>query len=701
MKSLKPAITGEDQSTTTESECAPEPTANPPSSQNSESTITLSSPSQTSQDPDEVPAKISSPQSGIFISTVEYEDLVRKAAGYVDMKGDLEKIRTFVSNHSQSPVMDPNEFEAMCKQHGAENLLLALFNAMKSDEMSQERQNLIKLRAMVIIYIMIYSQSQKANQFQVSLSRTLQQFGISERGLASLRNLGIAAHPRTIKAATKASSTSHLDKVATFFQSLIDNEEFIVFCIDDYHNIHTKHRPESKKQTQAIHTTTLLVKVFPNIKAIRNQPIPPLLPADPVNPTSLAQHIDQHMNELSQTYASNMPDWVLAKYFDPEAERQRLVLHDYQQTEVRKMRCMDNTKLVDSLDLPLKSHNNLLTAFNHMLSNGLQDYLSHFTVPFLGDWPMQFFMRQLVYNTELVNLPDPCKNVVPLIGPLHISLNSRECVLMNFHGIFEDLYHFLFGEKAKLAKKPKPWRLSLLLEVIYGGWTLVREVVLSAFSHCKDIEYLTLINLVDNYVPLVLSIYSIIFKSNNYDLYSISLLRCWVMFMVFHRRHYDKALLVALSLFQYWQDQDHPMHQTIKKFLVAFDEYPVENFHSVLRARTTETDTADQIRVKAKEIDLCKKELHEFQSAFVPPKRFNFSRKRIDMLKVKAAEFLTKKFKAINLQPGRATQLPRQPKQRKALTKWSLPNLFGQQIVTNKVLPLGFSSETRSPNPDR
>ncbi len=173
---------------------------------------------------------------------------------------------------------------------------------------------------------------------------------------------------------------------------------------------------------------------------------------------------------------------------------------------------MDNTKLVDSLDLSLKSYTNLLTAFKHMLSNGLQDYLNHFTGPFLGDWPMQFFMRQLVYNTDLVSLPAACKNVVPIIGPLHISLNSRECVVMKFHGIFAELYCFLFSDKAKLAKKPKPWRISLLLEVIYGGWTLIREVILSAFSQCKDIEYLTLINLVDNYVPVVLSIYSIVFQ---------------------------------------------------------------------------------------------------------------------------------------------------------------------------------------------
>ena len=75
-----------------------------------------------------------------------------------------------------------------------------------------------------------------------------------------------------------------------------------------------------------------------------------------------------------------------------------------------------------------------------------------------------------------------------------------------------------------LGKEPKAWRISLLLEVIYGGWTLVRDTILSVFGKCKDIEYL-----LDNYVPLVLSIYSIVFKCNSYDLYCQSLLHCWII----------------------------------------------------------------------------------------------------------------------------------------------------------------------------
>ena len=38
----------------------------------------------------------------------------------------------------------------------------------------------------------------------------------------------------------------------------------------------------------------------------------------------------------------------------------------------------------------------------------------------------------------------PLKSVVPLIGPLHISLNSREHVMETFHPFFKSIYEKLF-----------------------------------------------------------------------------------------------------------------------------------------------------------------------------------------------------------------------------------------------------------------
>ena len=71
------------------------------------------------------------------------------------------------------------------------------------------------------------------------------------------------------------------------------------------------------------------------------------------------------------------------------------MVHDYQQTELEQMRRMDNTKLVDSIELPLKSCENVITALNKMLSSGLEIYLNHFIAPSVGDWPMQFFIPKI------------------------------------------------------------------------------------------------------------------------------------------------------------------------------------------------------------------------------------------------------------------------------------------------------------------
>ena len=94
--------------------------------------------------------------------------------------------------------------------------------------------------------------------------------------------------------------------------------------IDDYHNIHTKHRQDSNTQTQAVHMATLLVKVFPGIPAIEKEGAP-----SPINPNAadvviLSKILKENMSSLSKSYPCAMPDWARAKYFDPEAERNRL-----------------------------------------------------------------------------------------------------------------------------------------------------------------------------------------------------------------------------------------------------------------------------------------------------------------------------------------------------------------------------------------
>ena len=96
----------------------------------------------------------------------------------------------------------------------------------------------------------------------------MSQYGISESGLAALRNVGVATHPRTVKTARAIAASSHLQQVHHFFTEATNIEHFIVIFIDDYHNVHTKHQANVKQQTQAVHMATSFVKVSEDIKAV-------------------------------------------------------------------------------------------------------------------------------------------------------------------------------------------------------------------------------------------------------------------------------------------------------------------------------------------------------------------------------------------------------------------------------------------------
>ena len=564
---------------------------------------------------------------------------------------------------------------------------------MSTERQSDNRKMLNEKRVMSVIYIMMFGQSQAANWFPVANTRILKGLGLTSRGVETLRTIGLATHPSTISNCCKKISSAHLESVREFFKDALNNEYMVIVFIDDYHNIHTNHRPTSESQTKVAHMATLLVKSFKNVKAIVSAG-PDDQDKKPANNELLQNFLERSMDKISKSYVDVMPDWLPAEFYDPESQRSRLLAHDYQKDDILTMRSMENCKLVDSVELPLKSFENFRAAIEILLQNGLSLYLERFLVPLVGDWPCQFYVRQVVYHESLHNL-------VPMIGPLHISLNAREIILLKFHPFFVELYAFLFNSKKTLAKKPKPWRISLLLEVVYGGWLLVRDAIMSVFAGSKDIQYLTLVTLLDTYVPLSLSIYSVVFRNNMADSYFDSLFRCWLMFLVFRRRHYDKAPLVAISNVEYWKSVDHPIVHALSSSLCCFDEYAVENFHSVLRAHTRIFDGPDRIQLVAREIDGRKHDLSSFQSAFVPKRRQFFSHKNVRALKMKASEFLTKMFYQIVRNPNAAKlmQKPKHPGQR--VTKWILPHVFGEDTVTNDVLPLGYISYETSPDPLR
>ena len=66
-------------------------------------------------------------------------------------------------------------------------------------------------------------------------------------------------------------------------------------------------------------------------------------------------------------------------------------------------------------------------------------------------------------------------HLMPFLGPLHISLNTRESCFLVFWGFFNELYKAVFQKKRNLAAKPAPWRINLLLYLAHAAWKLIRK----------------------------------------------------------------------------------------------------------------------------------------------------------------------------------------------------------------------------------
>ena len=222
---------------------------------------------------------------------------------------------------------------------------------------------------------------------------------------------------------------------------------------------------------------------------------------------------------------------------------------------MRQRRGVVNCHLIDCIEQPLKSVHHFRQVANVYLDTALANYLEKYVIVTPGDWPAQFYNRQLAYNEQFE--PNCLRNIMPSMGPLHISLNSQEHVVRKHIAFFRKLHVALFAKD--LAHKPRPWRVTLLLELAYGGWTVIREPILNRLARFKDVQFVTLLHLLDNNIPITLSIYSVLFKSNHYHGYYHAMMQLWVMFWIYKRKHYDKSPLIWLSQRIYWKNINHPL----------------------------------------------------------------------------------------------------------------------------------------------
>ncbi len=324
-----------------------------------------------------------------------------------------------------------------------------------------------------------------------------------------------------------------------------------------------------------------------------------------------------------------------------------------------------------------------------------KEYLEKYIIPLPADFPGQLFVRRAIVNkleseSELT-IPKEITHLVPMLGPLHVSLNTRESVFITFHPFFNCMYKSVFGKTKKLAAKPKPWRINLLLYLAHEGWLLIKKHVIQKFEISKDTSYITFLDLLDNLIPATLDVYTCLFRKNHFEEYVDTIFRLWTTMQRFRRHNYDKIMLAFLSDICYWKMTQHPIINTLEAHLNIFDEYPVENFHSLLRCHTSaKVSTGKSLRRDALFLDHCQHE-NSFVKSFEPSHDYPYSKKDLDDLVKLTAIFHLDFFNILWQNPNK-TELRKEGKRVKKDYCY-FPGI--ETRFSFGVLPLGYHSKQR------
>lgn len=86
----------------------------------------------------------------------------------------------------------------------------------------------------------------------------------------------------------------------------------------------------------------------------------------------------------------------------------------------------------------------------------------------------------------------------------------------------------------------------------------------------KDPQHGTLLNLLENYMPLVLSNYIISFKLNHFSEYFRAIIRIWIMFTFLQRRHYNKAPPVWINMCLHWGKYSQHLYQLLQNYIAVW-----------------------------------------------------------------------------------------------------------------------------------
>ncbi|RGB39828.1 hypothetical protein C1646_754070 [Rhizophagus diaphanus] len=128
-----------------------------------------------------------------------------------------------------------------------------------------------------------------------------------------------------------------------------------------------------------------------------------------------------------------------------------LVLHSYDADLMKKhsKRSFNSTKLIEFLFQNLKNTNDYLKSLGKFFRiPEIQKYLKIYLIPIPADFSSQLYIRRAIVQKlkpqECSTIPNEITHLVPFLGPLHVTLNTKESGFLTFWIFFNEMFKATF-----------------------------------------------------------------------------------------------------------------------------------------------------------------------------------------------------------------------------------------------------------------
>ncbi|RIB25350.1 hypothetical protein C2G38_2031103 [Gigaspora rosea] len=384
-------------------------------------------------------------------------EAVNEEIGMVDLVGAIRTMARFFYDREhvtkKSPIYSYDELqEEFQTNEGLKNFLDQLYLAARPFERTNQTMYRMKKLIVHICYLLASLNNTKINAFKFDLAYYLDSVGTSNEGLETMTNLGVAATSRAVDRKKKKISDAHEKYVENALSKYL-NRAFVL-NIDDYHNIHVPQQSDSTSTSRPTHMATIVANPC-SMAAIPSNGVlnPKFLDGD-----LIIKHLDERfIISLGIPYHERCQNYI-GEYSDDELI-EKLTLHSYNDRLVEKKsdRHIQNAILFDFVGGNLKGVEDYTKALQIVYNQeSMQEYLSNHVIPIVADWPGQFFIRKAIAHQLLLNneiIPLFVTSFLPIMGPLHVSLNSRELVYKKNSPLFNKIYKGIFGKKKNLANQ--------------------------------------------------------------------------------------------------------------------------------------------------------------------------------------------------------------------------------------------------------